>query len=328
MINRSAQIRTLAKKEISDAARSGIIVAVAGFLFLASIIALGVSAIALHADVMAYDEAKALLLSLGKPIDALVAPTYFPLRLMRGFIEQIEIVGAVLGIVLGYRAAAIERGRNTLALVMTRPISQSVFLAGKLGGNSVLIALSLAVAFLAGLISIIVIGGVSFTGEEYLKVFLSYLASVFYTSSFFILGLVLALHVRRLPHALLYAFAIWLTFVLVAPQIGDTLDPDNQVSGGVFRKLHIAKPQEKEIMLSFSSYETIRNGIEEASPAKHFERLTFALLGIKETYNGLPILKILNERLRDPISLFMIFIAMALLLFVWPINFTRITKET
>ena len=328
MINRSAQIRTLAKKEISDAARSGIIVAVAGFLFLASIIALGVSAIALHADVMAYDEAKALLLSLGKQIDALVAPTYFPLRLMRGFIEQIEIVGAVLGIVLGYRAAAIERGRNTLALVMTRPISQSVFLAGKLGGNSVLIALSLAVAFLAGLISIIVIGGVSFTGEEYLKVFLSYLASVFYTSSFFILGLVLALHVRRLPHALLYAFAIWLTFVLVAPQIGDTLDPDNQVSGGVFRKLHIAKPQEKEIMLSFSSYETIRNGIEEASPAKHFERLTFALLGIKETYNGLPILKILNERLRDPISLFMIFIAMALLLFVWPINFTRITKET
>lgn len=328
MINRSAQIRTLAKKEISDAARSGIIVAVAGFLFLASIIALGVSAIALHADVMAYDEAKALLLSLGKPIDALVAPTYFPLRLMRGFIEQIEIVGAVLGIVLGYRAAAIERGRNTLVLVLTRPISQSVFLAGKLGGNSVLIALSLAVAFLAGLISIIVIGGVSFTGEEYLKVFLSYLASVFYTSSFFILGLVLALHVRRLPHALLYAFAIWLTFVLVAPQIGDTLDPDNQVSGGVFRKLHIAKPQEKEIMLSFSSYETIRNGIEEASPAKHFERLTFALLGIKETYNGLPILKILNERLRDPISLFMIFIAMALLLFVWPINFTRITKET
>ena len=328
MINRSSQIRTLAGKEISDAAQSGIIVVVAGFLFLASIIALGVSAIALHADVVAYEEAKALLLSLGKPIDALVAPTYFPLRLMRGFIEQIEIVGAVLGIVLGYRAAAIERGRNTLALVMTRPISQSVFLAGKLSGNSVLIAMSLAVAFLAGLIAIIVIGGVSFTGEEYLKVFLSYLAAVFYTSSFFILGLVLALHVQRLPHALLYAFAIWLTFVLVAPQIGDTLDPDNQVSGGVFRKLHIAKPQEKEIMLSFSNYETIRNGIEEASPAKHFERLTFALLGIKETYNGLPILKILNERLRDPISLFLIFIAMAALLFAWPINFTRITKET
>lgn len=328
MIDRPNQIRTLAEKEIRDAVRSGITVSVAGFLLLASIIALGVSAIALHADVVTYEEAKALLLSLGKSIDALVAPTYFPLRLMRGFIEQIEIVGAVLGIVLGYRAAAVERGRNTLALVMTRPISQGVFLAGKLGGNGVLIAISLAVAFISGLVAIILIGGVSFSGEEYLKVFISYLAAVFYTISFFVLGLVLALHVRRLPHALLYAFAVWLTFVLVAPQIGDTLDPDNQVSGGVFRKLHIAKPQEKEIMLSFSSYETIRNGIEEASPAKHFERLTFALLGIKETYNGLPILQILNERRRDPISLILIFLSMVGLLFAWPINFNRITKDS
>ena len=323
-----AQIRVLAAKEIRDAVRSGIIVAVAGFLFIASMVALGVSAIALHADVAAYEEAKALLVSLGKPLDALVAPTYFPLRLMRGFIEQVEIIGAVLGIVLGYRAAAIERGRNTLALMMTRPVSQAVFLAGKLGGNMVLIGLSLTLAFVSGLLAIIVIGGVSFTGEEYLKVFLSLLAAIFYTASFFILGLFFALHARRLPHALLYAFAIWLSLVLVAPQIGDTLDPDNQVSGGVFRKLHIAKPQEKEIMLSFASYETIRNGIEEASPAKHFERLTFALLGIKETYNGMPILTILNERMRDPVSLIMIFIAMAGLLFFMPINFARITKET
>jgi ABC-type transport system involved in multi-copper enzyme maturation permease subunit len=323
-----SQIHVLAAKEIRDAMHSGVIVAVAGFLFAASMVALGVSAIALRADVVAYEEAKALLISLGKPLDALVAPTYFPLRLMRGFIEQVEIIGAVLGIVLGYRAAAIERGRNTLALVMTRPISQSVFLAGKLSGNAVLISLSLTLAFVSGLLAIILVGGVSFAGEEYLKVFLSLLAAIFYTTSFFILGLFLALHVRRLPHALLYAFAIWLTFVLVAPQIGDTLDPDNQVSGGVFRKLHIAKPQEKEIMLSFASYETIRNGIEEASPAKHFERLTFALLGIKETYNGLPILTILNERTRDPVSLILIFIVMAALLFATPINFTRITRET
>ena len=328
MTDSLAQIHTIAAKEIRDVARSGIIVAVAGFLFLASMVALGVSALALHADVVAYEEAKALLISLGKPVEALVAPTYFPLRLMRGFVEQIEIIGAVLGIVLGYRAAAIERGRNTLALLMTRPIGQSVFLAGKLGGNAVLIGFSLALAFCSGLLAIMLIGGVSFTGEEYLKVFLSLLAAVVYTTSFFILGLVLALHVRRLPHALLYAFAIWLSFVLVAPQIGDTLDPDNQVSGGVFRKLHIAKAQEKEIMQSFANYETIRNGIEEASPAKHFERLTFALLGIKETYNGLPILTILDERTRDPVSLVLILMAMGGLLFAWPINFNRITKET
>ena len=328
MTSSFGQIRVIAAKEIRDALRTHVVVAIAGFLLLAAMIALAVSGIALHGDVVAYEEAKAVLISLGKPVDALVAPAYFPLRLMRGFIEQTEIIGAVLGIILGYRAAAIERGRNTLALVMTRPLSQRVFLAGKTGGNLVLITTSIALAFLLCVIAIVTIGGVPLTAEELLKVFLSFVAASFYTASFFMLGLFLALHMRRLPHALLYAFAIWLALVLVAPQIGDTLDPDNQVSGGVFKKLNIAKPQANEILKSFASYEYARNAIEEASPAKHVERITFALLGIKEIYNGVPIGTILSERMRDPVALFLIFAAMAALLFGFRIDFTRITKET
>lgn len=321
------QVRTIAAKEVRDATRSYVIVAVAGFLLLAAMIALAVSAIALHGDVVAYDEAKAMLLSLGKSADELVPPAYFPLRLMRGFIEQTEIIGAVLGIVLGYRAAAAERGHSTLALLMTRPLSQSTFLAGKVVGNFFLITVSMGLAFALGTVAIVAVGGVPLTGVELLKVLLSFVAADFYTASFFILGFFLALHVRRLPHALLYAFALWLTFVLVAPQIGDTLDPDNQVSGGVFKKLNIAKPQEKQILKSFASYETTRNAIEEASPAKHFERISFALLGIKEIYNGLSISTILAERLRDPVALFLVLAGFIALLFGRRIDFNRISKE-
>ena len=323
-----AQIRVIAVKEMRDATRSYVIVAVAGFLLLAAMIALGVSAIALHGSVLAYEEGKAILLSLGKSVDELVPPVYFPLRLMRGFIEQTEIIGAVLGIVLGYRAAAIERGHSTLALLMTRPLSQSTFLAGKLAGNFVLITISLSLAFALGTISIVTVGGVALSGDELLRVLLSLVAADLYTVSFFVLGFFLALHVRRLPHALLYAFAIWLTFVLVAPQIGDTLDPDNQVSGGVFKKLNIAKPQEKQILLSFANYETTRNAIEETSPAKHLERISFALLGIKETYSGMSISAIVADRLRDPVALLLVFAGLITLLFGRRIDFNRISKET
>ncbi len=52
----------------------------------------------------------------------------------------------------------------------------------------------------------------------------------------------------------------------IAPQIGDTLDPDNQVAGGVFRTFVIAKPDEKAILAAFKTYETIRDGVEQASP--------------------------------------------------------------
>ena len=328
MINAFPQIQTIAGKEVRDAMRTYIIVAVAGFLLLAALVALAVSGIALQAQVAAYNEGRDQLIALGQPVDNLPPPTFVPLALLRGFVEQIEIIGAVLGIVLGYRTAAIERGRNTLALVMTRPLSQAAFLAGKIGGNMVLIAISLALAFLAGALGIIWVAGVSLSFDEWLRVFLSFLAATAYAGSFFLLGMFLAFHLTRLPHALLYAFAIWLTLVLVAPQIGDTMDPDNQVAGGVFRKMGIAKAQEREILATFSTYEYTRNAIEEMSPAKHFERLTFALTGIKDTYTGMAIGSVLYEKQRDWLSLMGIFAALSLLVFWLPINFTRITKET
>ena len=328
MIETFPQIKAIAFKEIHDAIRTYIIVAVAGFLLLAAMVALAVSGIAMHVEVAAYNEGRDQLIALGQSAADLPPPAFFPLKLLRGFIEQIEIIGAVLGIVLGYRAAAIERGRNTLALVMTRPIGQTTFLAGKIGGNLVLIAVSLAVAFLAGTIGIVLVAGVSLSVDECLRVFLPFLAATAYAGSFFLLGLYLALHLTRLPHALLYAFAIWLILVLVLPQIGDTMDPDNQIAGGVFHKLGLAKPQEREILATFATYETLRNAIEEASPAKHFERLTFALTGIKDTYSGMAIGPVLYEKLRDVLILIGIFAGLCLLVFWQRIDFTRITKET
>ena len=318
----------IASKEVSDARRTSLLLVITAFMFLAGLVALVVAGLALQDEVAAYNEGRAQLIELGKSAASIAAPTYLPLKLLRGFIEYMEIIGAVLGIVLGYRAAAIERGRNTLALMMTRPLSQATFLAGKIGGNMVLISFSLALAFLAGVLGIVTVAGVSLSFDESLRVFLSFIAASVYAGSFFLLGLFLALHLTRLPHALLYAFAIWLTLVLVAPQIGDTMDPDNQIAGGVFRKLGIAKPQEREILATFATYETVRNSIEETSPAKHFERLTFALTGIKDTYNGMAIGPVLVEKLRDVFALAGIFAALAALLFWQRIDFARINKET
>ena len=239
MIKRRSQLATIAAKEIRDAWRTHLLLLLTGFLVLATLVSLTVSAVALHADYLSYIESRDLLISLGKSAADLVPPAFFPLKLMRGFVEHVEIIGAVLGIVLGYRAAAVERGHATLA-----------------------------------------------------------------------------------------AFAIWLLLVLIAPQIGDTLDPDNQVAGGVFRTLGIAKPDETEILKSFKTYETARNGIEQASPAKHFERFSFAVLGIKDNYNGQPLAEVVRDRAADLVWLLAIFAALVATLFARHLNLTRLTKES
>lgn len=320
-------VATIAAKDIRDAIKDRFIVLMTAFLLLASLVALAVAAIALKVDVATYIEAKANLISLGKDAASIPDPAFYPLKLLRGFVEHVEILGAIIGILIGYRAASSERGRQTLALILTRPIAQWQFLAGKILAGAVIISAGLVLAFLVAGIAVTAISGVGLGLDEISRLVVVMSAAGLYALAFFLLGFVTALWAKKLPNALLLAFTVWLSFVLIAPQIGDTLDPDNQVAGGVFRQLNIAKPQQTEILQSFSTYETIRNGIEVASPTKHFERLSFAVLGIKDTYAGQPLMPILAEKTSDMIWLFAIALAFALLLFARRLDPNRLSKE-
>lgn len=321
------QITTIAGKEIRDALRTHLLTLLTGFLVIAALVSLTVSAIALHVDYLSYVESRALLISLGKSAAELAPPAFFPLKLLRGFVEHVEIIGGVLGIVLGYRAAAVERGHSTLSLIMTRPLTQTTFLSGKVVGNIMLIMAGLATTFVVGAIALAAISGLGLALSDLARIFVVFTAASFYVGIFFLLGFNLALTIKKLPTALLVAFAIWLSLVLIAPQIGDTMDPDNQVAGGVFHALDIAKPQQIKILKSFKTYETIRDGIEQTSPAKHFERFSFAVLGIKDIYNGQPLAEVIRDRVTDLWWLLAIFAALVLVLFLRPLNLTRLRKE-
>jgi len=317
----------IAQKDIRDALHDRFIILVTGFLMIASLTALTVAAIALHTDVATYTDAVKTLLALGKSVDVIAAPEFYPLRLLRGFVEHTQIIGAVLGILLGYRAAASERGHQTLALMLTRPISQSQFLWGKIQGAILLLGAGLSAVFLVVGVAVYGISGVGLSAMDGVRLLLVLLAALVHTLLFFLLGFAAALWSRHLPHALLFAFTIWLALVLLAPQIGDTLDPDNQVAGGVFKQLDIEKPHQIEILKSFATYETIRTGIEALSPTKHFERFSFAVLGIKETYAGRPLWPILEEKTGDILWLLGLLATLSGLLFVCRLNTQKLTQE-
>ena len=319
-------IRTIGGKDIRDALRDRFILIVTFFLGLAALTALVAGAIALRTDVATYEAAKASLLALGKSADAIKSPEFYPLRLLRGAIEQTEIIGAAIAILVGYRSAASERGRQTLALIMSRPLRAWQFNMGKalaglglLAGGLGLVLSVLAIALHFG-------SGIGLTGGDLVRIAIVWIVATVYTGCFFLLSFMLTLHMRHPTHALLAAFAVWLTLVLIAPQIGDTMDPDNQVAGGVFKQLNIAKPDQIEILKSFATYETIRNGIEIASVTKHFERFSFAVLGIKDTYAGQPLGPILTEKAGDMIWILLTALGLGAVLLVLPINPNRLAK--
>lgn len=284
-------------------------------------------AIALRTDAATYAAARETLLALGKPVDQIAAPEFYPLKLLRGAVEQIGIVGAAIAILIGYRAAASERGRQTLALILTRPIRRWQFLAGKLAAGLALLGLGLLTVLTVLAVMVHLASGVGLSAADLPRLALTWVAVWLYTACFFLVGFILTLTLRKTATALLLAFAVWLTLVLVAPQIGDTLDPDNQVAGGVFKSLGIAKPDQVAIMKQFSTYETLRDGIEQASVTKHFERFTFAVLGIKDTYTGVPLDQFLIEKKGDLIWIFLTALGLGLLALFLPLNADRLTKE-
>ena len=317
----------IAAKDMRDATRDRFLVVVTGFLVLAALTALLTGAIALATDVATYQSAKATLLALGKSASAIKPPEFYPMRLLRGAVEQIEIVGSAIAILIGFRAATAERGRQTLALILTRPLRRWQFIGGKMVAGIGLLAIGLAVVMGLSAVLLHLTSGIGLTGNDLGRITLVWAVSVLYMASFFLASFLLTLHLPRPSTALLIAFTLWLVIVLVAPQIGDTMDPDNQVAGGVFKALSIARPDQLEIMKTYAGFEAVRNGIEVASITKHFERFAFAVLGIKATYAGLPLGPILSEKALDILWIVLAALGLGGLALALPLNVKTLSQE-
>jgi ABC-2 type transport system permease protein len=216
-------------------------------------------------------------------------PQLFPLQLLRGSIEYLELVGALLAIILGYGMVAKEKQRGTLQLLFSRPIRSREVAVGKLLALAVVWLVALTSIFLVTIAGLLIIGNAPLHGVDFMRILVTLGLAWVYMLFWSFLAMALAAVSKRLTSALIVTLVLWLIVVLILPQIGDTMDPDNQVPGGLFKTLQVDKTHENLVISHFTGYETTRNAIEVSSITKQFERPTFAYLGMNETYNQKPL---------------------------------------
>ncbi|WP_458699685.1 ABC transporter permease subunit [Sulfurospirillum sp. 1307] len=300
-------IYIIAKKEWIDILRSKTFIYMVALLIFLTILSVSVSFLIFNAQLNEYNSALAFLKSLGK-MPSTAMPKLYPLNLLRGVVDYVEIIGAILGIILGYISIAKERNTKALKLILTRTVSKKEVAIGKLIGNGVFIFLLMIAIATVVFLEIYFVGGVVLSGIEITKLFLYVIFSTLYIMVFFMLSFLLSLQKKNINHALILSFIIWLVFVLIFPQIGDTMDPDNQVPGGFFKSMNITRAKSKEIMKKFNNYEVIRGGIEQLSITKHYEREMFAIFGIKSMYNDMSLSKILLDNAGNALSILFTFI--------------------
>lgn len=290
------------RKELRDALRNKQILFLILGLGAVVVVSVIVAAAAFHAQVVDYQKYVDALKQTG--VTKAPPPNFFPLQLLRGAIEYLEIIGAIVAIVIGYGLVAKEKNRGTLRLIFTRPVSGSSVAIGKLLALAVIWLTVVAALGALMFASITVVGGTTLGSGELAKLAIALLLAWTYLLMWSALAMALASFTRQLSTALVVGLIVWLTFVLIVPQVGDTMDPDNQVPGGLFKSLQVEKPQEKAILAHFSGYETTRNYIEEASISKHFERASFAYLGVKDQYNQKPLAYIWRDMWTNLVWLF------------------------
>jgi ABC-2 type transport system permease protein len=103
----------IARKELLDLRRDRFFAVLIGFLTLATLISGGVAAASFRTELDAYTLYVQQLAASGSTTTP-AAPQLFPLQLLRGGVEYLEILGALFAIVLGYGTVAKEKYRGTL----------------------------------------------------------------------------------------------------------------------------------------------------------------------------------------------------------------------
>lgn len=274
----------IARKELLDLRRDRLLAVLVAFLAAATLISVAVAATSFRTQLDAYNSYVQQLQASGSTTVP-AAPQLFPLQLLRGGVEYLEILGALFAIVLGYGTVAKEKYRGTLQLLLSRPVGRFALPGGKILGLAIVWFLVVALLTALATVAIVTIGNAPLHGIDFARIAIAALVAWIYLVFWSALAIGITALSPRLSTGLITAIVIWLAFVLIVPQIGDTMDPDNQVPGGLFAALQILKADELKVMANFASFDGIRNGLEVSSITKHFERLSFAFLGIKDQYN-------------------------------------------
>ena len=275
----SATMMTLAGHDYRSAARNRVLAALLVTLLTVTTVSVLIAAFDYQTKIDEYREYRKAAEAAG--IQNVAPLQVKPLQLMRPVVEYIEFVGGVIAIALGYLSVARERGNRTLWLLRTRPVSTGELTFGPALGALGLIATLVFSTAGIGVVSIGIWGHDWLNGEELLRLAIWCVASIVYMGIFYCLGAALTAISRVLANGLVAALVVWLVVVLIIPQIGDTMDPDNQLPGGLFRSMNLDKDHEARVLAEFSTYERLRNDLEETSFAKQYERFSFAILEIK-----------------------------------------------
>lgn len=214
-------IAIIAQKEFRAAFRNRLFLTITLLFLGLSVLSVYIGSVTKRAEIRIYDERVAVLMAEGAT-SVPPAPEIHTLTILANLTEYIAIVGAILGVVLGYNALIEEQEAGTLRLILTRPVYRDRLLTGKLLGGGAVIAVLLGLAFVFNLVLLIGVGGIIPTGLEVLRLFIVVVLGLVYMILFFTVSILLSIRMKSSATVFLVALVLWMLVSFVIPQMAQT----------------------------------------------------------------------------------------------------------
>ncbi len=129
----------------------------------------------------------------------------------------VTVVLSLFALVFTYDAINGEREGGTLQLTFANPVPRVTYLAAKLFGTWIGLAVPLAIPVLLGLL-LVLLSDVPLTQDHWVRLSLFAAMSLLFFTFFIVLGVLVSSFTRRPVVSFLVSLVIWVTLVLIVPR--------------------------------------------------------------------------------------------------------------
>jgi len=130
----------------------------------------------------------------------------------------IKIVISLFAILFTYDLISGEKERGTLKLCLSNSIPRNTYLLGKSIGSFISMLIPLVLPLIVGMLMILTLNDVSFTGDDWARLGIIVLSYVLYMLAFFSAGLFVSALTKHSAVSFLILLFVWVLFVLVVPK--------------------------------------------------------------------------------------------------------------
>ena len=260
------QIFIIAGKEFREAWENNIFLIMAGLFLVFSLASVYIGSSTKHAEIQAYLDTVALLKANGASVFP-PRPEIFTLTILQNNVSYVSVLGALMTVFLGYDVLTKEKEHGNLRLILSRPVFRDQLVSGKILSGAAVIGVLQGLALVSGLVLLMIVGGVTPSGEEMLRLAAFSGVSFLYLLFFYLLAMLGSVSLKSAEAVFLAGITFWIAVSFVIPQLAAT-QKAYSYSTNVAAQTVTQTPQDTAISKT----------IEMSSPTVHFENIGNNLL--------------------------------------------------